>query len=88
MRCLIVLLLGIGLAMPAAAQNFVKGKEASDRGDYEAALREWRPLAEQGDAVAQHNLGFMYLNGQGVAQDPAATELRLFGTMAYRWNKS
>ena len=25
--------------------------------------------AEQGDAAAQHNLGVMYANGQGVAQD-------------------
>ncbi len=65
------LLLWVGLAMPATAQNFEKGKEAYDRSDYEAALREWRPLAEQGDARAQSNLGAMYLNGQGVEQDYA-----------------
>ncbi len=33
------------------------------------ALREWRPLAEQGNASAQNLLGFMYHNGQGVPQD-------------------
>jgi TPR repeat protein len=33
------------------------------------ALREWRPLAEQGDAQAQFNLGLMYDNGIGVPQD-------------------
>ena len=43
----IVLLLGIGFAMPATAQNFEEGKEAYDRGDYETALREWRPLPKQ-----------------------------------------
>ncbi len=37
--------------------------------DYAAALREWRPLAEAGNASAQNNLGFMYLNGRGVPRD-------------------
>ena len=32
-------------------------------------MREWRPLAEQGNAVAQYNLGAMYYNGQGVLQN-------------------
>ncbi len=44
---------------------------AFDRGDYATALREWRPLAEQGDATAQYNLGAMYDKGQGVPQDDA-----------------
>ena len=30
------------------------------------ALRLWSPLAEQGNAGAQTNLGLMYANGQGV----------------------
>ena len=34
MRRLIALLLGIGLAMPATAQNLEKGEEAYERGDY------------------------------------------------------
>ncbi len=63
MRCLIVLLLGIGLAMPATAQNFEKGKEAYDSSDYETALWEWRPLAERGDADAQLKLGNTYVAG-------------------------
>ena len=29
----------------------------------------WLPLAEQGKASAQSNLGVMYYNGQGVPQD-------------------
>ena len=33
------------------------------------ALREWRPLAERGDAMLQNILGIMYSKGQGVAQD-------------------
>ena len=31
--------------------------------------RWFRPLAEQGHADAQNNLGLMYSNGQGVPQD-------------------
>jgi TPR repeat protein len=42
------------------AQDFYKGVEA---------FKKWRPLAEQGDAVAQNNLGIMYFNGEGVPQD-------------------
>ena len=38
-------------------------------GDYATALREWRPLADRGDAQAQTSLGFMYAEGRGVAQN-------------------
>src|SRR5215471_4551507 len=46
-----------------------EGDNAYRRGDYATALREWLPLAQQGDADAQYNLGLMYFNGQGVLQD-------------------
>ena len=42
------------------AQDFDAGLEAANRGDFAAALKEWRPLAEAGDALAQFNLGNMY----------------------------
>ena len=38
-------------------------------GDYEAALKEWRPLAEAGDTSAQVYLGIMHNQGHGVPQD-------------------
>jgi hypothetical protein len=38
-------------------------------GDYAAALRLFQPLAEHGDASAQSNLGVMYEQGRGVAQN-------------------
>jgi uncharacterized protein len=44
---------------------------AYKRGDYATALRLWRPLADQGNATAQNNLGRMYDKGQGVPQDDA-----------------
>ena len=58
----------LGLTAPAWA-GLDKGVAAYDRGDYAAALREWRPLAKQGNANAQYNLGIMYNNGRGVPQD-------------------
>src|SRR5215467_6574731 len=42
---------------------------AIKRRDYATALRIVRPLAEQGDANAQYNLGVFYDNGLGVPQD-------------------
>ena len=48
--------LALLLAVPAAGQDFQKGFEAYNNGGYATALREWRPLAEAGDAYAQFNL--------------------------------
>ena len=56
-------------AIPAVGADFRKGLDAYDKGDYAIALREFRPLAEQGDAPAQHNLGVMYAQGYGVVKE-------------------
>src|SRR6516164_10820540 len=45
------------------------GIAAYQRGDFVAALRLFQPLAERGDASAQCNLGVMYEQGRGVAQN-------------------
>ena len=58
------------LVVPAWA-DYQAGMDANNRGDYATALREWRPLAEQGHAVAQYSLGLLYANGQGVPKDDA-----------------
>ncbi len=63
-RILATVFLCLLLATPACA-GYDEGMEAHKRGDFAAALREWRPLAEQGNADAQYNLGFMYENAQG-----------------------
>ncbi len=70
-QLVIVAALAVGLAMPAWGQDSDAGFAAYERGDYAAALKEWRPLADQGNAYAQFNLGFMHGNGKGVAQDDA-----------------
>ena len=54
---------------PVAAQDYQKGMNAANSGDYATALKELHPLAEQGLAEAQFILGGMYLNGRGVPQD-------------------
>ncbi len=56
------------VAAPAWA-DFKAGEEAIDRGGYATALKEWRALAEQEDALAQFNLGVMHAKGLGVPQD-------------------
>ena len=58
------------LAAPAWA-DFKTGMDAYFRSDYATALREWQPLAEQGQALAQYQLGLLYANGQGVTKDDA-----------------
>jgi len=43
--------------------------DAYERKDYETAYKLVLPLAEQGHAKAQHNLGTLYNSGKGVPQD-------------------
>jgi len=65
---LVALILCASLALPAQA-GFEEGLAAANRGDYATALKEWRPMAEAGNATAQLGLGVMYANGHGVQQD-------------------
>ena len=52
--------------LPVAAQTFDDVVAAYHRGDYATALHGFRIHAEQGNARAQFNLGFMYYHSQGV----------------------
>jgi TPR repeat protein len=52
-----------------AFADFHNGWDAYKRGDYVTALKEWQPLAEKGDALAQNALGDLYAIGNGVTQD-------------------
>ena len=49
--------------------SYQEGLDAYERGDYETALKEFRPLAEQGDPLAQSYLGGMYAEGEGLPKD-------------------
>ena len=52
----------MALAVPAIAGPFEDGFAAYQRGDYATAMQLWLPLADQGDAVAQYNLGVLEAN--------------------------
>ena len=63
------IILVLGLATLVEAGPLEDADAAIKRRDYATALRFIRPLAEQGDANAQYNLGVFYDNGLGVPQD-------------------
>jgi TPR repeat protein len=70
MKAIRIMVLPLLLAVQGLAWGGINaGSAAYQKGDYDAALQVWRPLAEQGDAMAQLNLGFMYDQGYGVPQD-------------------
>ena len=50
-------------------QQFQQGLTAYEQSNYQTAFKLWLPMAEQGYAKAQFNLGVMYAKGQGVKQD-------------------
>ena len=60
----------IGL-VPVFAFDFAAGMKAYEAHDFTRAMREWRPLADAGDAMAQFNLGLLHYEGQGAPQDYA-----------------
>ena len=57
--------LAAGFSAPALA-DFDDGLRAYDAGDYEEAMNQWLPLAEDGSAEAQFRIGQMFEQGQGV----------------------
>ena len=59
-------------AAESAATPLDQVVAAFERLDYACALRLLRPLADQGSATAQYNLGVAYDYGQGVRRDHAA----------------
>ena len=65
--CVCVLLACVSLQ----AADFQTGMDAYRAGDFETAFREWSPLAEQGSAIAQFNLGLMFEQGKGRPVDLA-----------------
>ena len=59
------------LCCSATFAGLKEGYEALIRKDYATAIKEYRPLAERGNAEAQYRIGRMYEFGQGYAQDKA-----------------
>jgi TPR repeat protein len=62
---------GVGVC-PIRRRRHVQGRIAAyGTGDYQAALRLFRPLADQGNMTAQYNLALMFSQGKGAAKDDA-----------------
>jgi uncharacterized protein len=66
------LTLAISYAGSVAAGPFEDGAAAYKKGDYATALRLIGPIAEEGNAAAQFNLGVMHQFSYGVPQDNEA----------------
>jgi TPR repeat protein len=68
MQVLSLVSLILMLVTPVSA-GYDEARAAYLNQDYETALKELKPLAEQGDSRSQYAVGWMYRNGEGVAQD-------------------
>lgn len=51
------------------ADSLSDANRVYDTGDYEKAAKLYSPLAKDGNAEAQYNLGMMYRAGRGVPRD-------------------
>ena len=67
-RTILAIALVVTLTSPARS-GFREGLAAYYRLDYGTALAEWQPLAEQGDPLAQYQIGILHYRGDGVVQD-------------------
>ena len=67
-------------------RNADAGYAAYEKGNYEAALKLLRPLAENGDDRAQSMLGLLYYRGRGGVQQNDAEALKWFLLAADRGN--
>ena len=63
MKFLLAAIITATMFLGAAHADFNKGVAAYKSGDFATALREFKPLAEQGYATAQFNLGLLYRKG-------------------------
>ena len=68
-----------------SAQDYQKGYDAYQAGDYATALKEFRLLAEQGNALLQTVVGDMHRKGKGVPQNYAGA-VKLYRLAAEQGN--
>lgn len=66
---IIVLLFSFLLGVSSYSEDFNKGLDAYNKGDFVTAFNEWKPLAEDGDANLQFAIGWLYANGKGIDRD-------------------
>jgi len=68
---IVILIISLFITGLAVAVPFDDATKAYDQGYYENAYRIIKPLADQGPTEAQHKLGILYEESQGVPQDYA-----------------
>jgi TPR repeat protein len=66
-----VVLVALATAFPALAGPLEDGLAAYRAHDYATALTLWQPLADKGNPAAQYQVGTLYAEGRGVAQNDA-----------------
>ncbi len=77
-RMLVGLLVGVvatplWASDPAQEAAYAQGHQAYKAAEYKRAMELLLPLAQQGHANAQYDVGRMYESGEGVAKDEALT---------------
>jgi len=66
--CSLILALSLTVA-PVYADALQDGVDAYKLEDFQTVLEKWQPLADEGDLKAQYNLGVMYFEGYGDANN-------------------
>lgn len=59
----------LSLSLTVQADAFDDAAAAYEKGDYKTVFNLMKPLAEQGEAYAQHVLGYLYDSSLGVPED-------------------
>ncbi len=67
----LLMVLGIACAFQPIGvfAGLKEGQAAYKKGDFATAVKEFKPLAQQGNSKAQYKMGILYTTGQGVRQD-------------------
>ena len=61
-----VAVLTTAVTFTVQAKDYNDGFLAAEGGDFKSAVDQWRPLAEEGHAIAQFNMALLYHGGLGV----------------------
>jgi hypothetical protein len=68
-RMMLVFLFAVCVVPQSKAADLKTGLSAYEKGEWKTALKEFQPLADQGEVEAQSKLAVMYREGRGVTQD-------------------
>ncbi|HUT50890.1 MAG TPA: tetratricopeptide repeat protein [Alphaproteobacteria bacterium] len=78
----LIVVMVLATTLPSAADDFADAKQAFDAEQYRKAVRLLRPLAEKGDARAQHLLGRAHMFGLGAKRSDKQAQYWLMKAVA------